>query len=450
MFGWFRKKRRRQAWKLEHLEDFAEVVRWLEEQRRQGRIEQAITYYGQQILPVLIDNIENYLQQVAHLDDLAGGIYSDPTSGQRPGLKLPPNCGILTGIQNIGRELTGQFRQLLDQPRADFLPAWQDLIDEPRQYLTLLQRLVGEMGCFEILLPMLPGTGPTVIDQRLQTCLDEMYRINMCNLRSLEMIHDISRSWREDPERPDFGFFQPQTELADIVNGMIGEYMLQADPVRIQTRKESARRENKPFHPYRFWRAAENLRLMADVAYVDGAKRKPTPQRRYIQTRLDKLLPMTVDTRRMEWAIREIFNNSLSASSRMFAKPGGAWEAHPLPRHDTKDPKPAIELELHKAPPDHLRLTLLDEGVGIDPDDLPYVTYWAYSPRRQEFREKAKRNEITATTAQQEIQIGGKGIGLGYANAVTREHGGQLHLTSRPGMGTCVIMEFPIPLPLPI
>lgn len=432
------------------LEDFGNIVRWLEEQRRKGRTDHALGYYGQQVLPVLIENIDTYLQQVASLDDLAGGIYSDPASGQRPGLKLPPNCGILTGIQNIGQELSRHFRELLDLPRADFLPAWQDLIDEPRQYLTLLQRLVGEMGCFEILLPMLPGTGPTVIDQRLQHCLDEMYHINMRNLRALELIHDVTRSWREKPDEPSFGFFQPETELAGMVNGMILEYMLQADPVRIQTRKENARRDNKPFQPYRFWRAAENLRQMADVAYVDGAKRRPTPRRRYVQTKLDKPLPLTVDARRMEWAIREIFNNSLSASSRMFAKTGGAWKAEPLPRHAGKNPSPAIQIEFHKVPPENVRLTILDEGAGIDPDDLPYVTCWAYSPRREVFRARARQKEISATTAQQEIQIGGKGIGLGYANAVAREHGGQLHLTSRPGMGTCVILELPLSIPLPI
>ncbi len=59
---------------------------------------------------------------------------------------------------------------------------------------------------------------------------------------------------------------------------------------------------------------------------------------------------------------------------------------------------------------------ITDEGIGISPEHLPFVTFWGYSPRREHFR-----NTISCSTAYgREVQIGGKGIGLPYATEVFR------------------------------
>ena len=90
----------------------------------------------------------------------------------------------------------------------------------------------------------------------------------------------------------------------------------------------------------------------------------------------------------------------------------------------------------------------MDEGTGILPEHMPYVTYWAYSPRREEFRARARRSELSKDQALKEIQIGGKGIGLSYASAVVQEHGGSLHIESQPGEGTTVTIDLPVPTPM--
>ena len=73
---------------------------------------------------------------------------------------------------------------------------------------------------------------------------------------------------------------------------------------------------------------------------------------------------------------------------------------------------------------------------------------WAHSPRREEFRRKVREAGFSPRRAYQEIQIGGKGIGLTYAADVIGEHGGQLRITSAPDEGTCVTVDLPAPTPL--
>lgn len=71
-------------------------------------------------------------------------------------------------------------------------------------------------------------------------------------------------------------------------------------------------------------------------------------------------------------------------------------------------------------------VTVRDTGVGISPDDLPWVT----QPFTQIERENNRRHE-------------GLGLGLALAKALAEKQGGTLAIMSEPGQGTTVTMVFP-------
>ena len=453
LLGWAPKTSR--MWRFETLADFALVAKWLQRQRRRGRHQQALGRFFRRLTPILRGGVDRYQKCAEELDTLSGGLLAGATSDRWPGLKLPAKVSLLENLQRLGRGLGGYFDDLLAGPESRFLSRWMVLVGSWKPYVAFLERLVGDFGNFEAIAPILPGTGPVVTNPGVQRCLAEMFHINMRNLRLLELARGVHEAWWARPPRPVRAFFEPQTDLRQRIKGMLVEYMIQADPQRIKAGQQAARKGGSHYRPYRFWRPAENLRLMADIAYEGGPRRKPVVRRPYVDVQLDQVPAICTDIRRMEWSLKEILNNSLSASSRMYLTETGRWIARPLDRHVGPKPKPAIRVALRVVRRARgwfrrtlLRMTVRDEGAGISPQDLPHVMLWAYSPRREEFRRKVREAGLSPRRAYQEIRIGGKGIGLTYAADVIGEHGGQLRITSTPDEGTCVTVDLPAPTPL--
>lgn len=448
VFGWFKKST---MWQLTSLQDFADALNWLEGERLDGHGEAAMVTYLQKATPILRASVDAYEQTVTRLDNLSGGILSHRDSAQRLG---PYGHGknLIQNLQSIGQELRQFFDDLLECSPTTFNDRWQLILSQSQDYVRLMTRLVGDFGNFELLLPTLPGTGEMIRREDIQACLREMYRINTRNLRILELIHGVHRVWQRHPDQQCLAFFEQDWMLNRAVGGMLFEYMVEADPARIEARRQAAIKAQRRYNQYRFWRAAENLRLMANVAYLDGDQRRPFAQRKYVEADLGEISPVTVDVRRMAWALKEVFNNSLSASSLMYSTERGVWVAQPLQRHAVPDPDPAIRIRCEKQTRRQrlgqktvARLSVLDEGMGIAPEHIDAVTLWAYSPRREAFRARARDKKLSGDRLQQEIQIGGKGIGLAYAAEVFREHGGSLDVQANPEGGTIVTCELPIP-----
>lgn len=431
------------------LRDFAKMLRRLNRQQARGRTDRAITDYFRTVLPLLREGIMEYRRRAEAIDKICDNVFSDPTHTRRLGFAPSLERSLLEKLHTTGQDLWNHLGKIESLNRDDFLAHWRRVLSSQSEYTYLLRRLVDDFGNFERLLPALPGTGSQVTDPRTQEHISRMYHINMRNVRLFEMIRDLWRSWWRNSLSPEFSFFAPRADLPLELGKLITEYLVQADPERIGVRRRMAEKNHRRFVPYRFWRAAENLRQMADVDYLDAAGRKPEMRRPYVSLQLQSAPPLCVDLRRLGWTFKEILNNALSASSRMYVSASGVWEARPLARHDVPNPDPAICLSGGTRKPRWwnrplLRLSFVDEGTGILPEHLPYVTYWAYSPRREEFRARARRSEWSKDQALQEIQIGGKGIGLGYASAVVREHGGRLTIDSQPGEGTTVTLDLPL------
>jgi two-component system sensor histidine kinase HydH len=79
-----------------------------------------------------------------------------------------------------------------------------------------------------------------------------------------------------------------------------------------------------------------------------------------------------------------------------------------------------ITLASAAAPPGRVTLTVLDNGCGIEPDELQKVLEPFHTTKKH-----------------------GSGLGLAIVHKIMREHDGALSVTSLPGQGTRVELEFP-------
>jgi PAS domain S-box-containing protein len=69
-----------------------------------------------------------------------------------------------------------------------------------------------------------------------------------------------------------------------------------------------------------------------------------------------------------------------------------------------------------------VKVKVEDEGVGIDPDDIKFITDPFFTTRREQ---------------------GGTGLGLSVSARIIRDHGGTLHIESQPGLGSVFIVTLP-------
>lgn len=76
---------------------------------------------------------------------------------------------------------------------------------------------------------------------------------------------------------------------------------------------------------------------------------------------------------------------------------------------------------------ERVELLIKDQGSGIEPDALPFI----FEPF---YRSDPSRNRKT----------GGTGLGLAICKAIVDGAGGEIHLTSTPGLGTVVVIELPV------
>jgi signal transduction histidine kinase len=79
---------------------------------------------------------------------------------------------------------------------------------------------------------------------------------------------------------------------------------------------------------------------------------------------------------------------------------------------------------------DKLRISVQDQGIGMDQKEVHAVFQKFYRTRRAE-----------------ESGETGTGIGLSIVQEIVRQHGGLIEVTSRPGAGSCFTLVLPAPVP---
>jgi PAS domain S-box-containing protein len=86
-----------------------------------------------------------------------------------------------------------------------------------------------------------------------------------------------------------------------------------------------------------------------------------------------------------------------------------------------------IAVRLHLVDGHHVTLQVQDTGIGIEPEQLPYIMKRFYQVRAA----KARTHE-------------GSGIGLALVHELIKLHGGTIDVTSTPGVGSCFTVTIPL------
>ncbi|MDX1682529.1 MAG: hypothetical protein R3336_05375, partial [Phycisphaeraceae bacterium] len=398
----------RRRWRLENLADFWELTLWLERQAAEGRREEAERQCLMQVNQIVRRSVHRYAECLKELDAATDGLLSDPATSQEPQLKLPEGTILLDRLLQAGEEIAAWLDQQAQSRPERMLVEWRRHLDDPKKYQALLIRLIREFGNFELIALALPGEGPVVTSDKVQGLLDEMFQINRRLIRLFELVHGVRYAWIHEDETRSHTFFQSGIDLTTLVREMLAEYMVQADPVRIAQARQRAKDKGRRYQPYRFWRPAEALRQLAAVEYSgSGERRRPRPQRSYVDLSAEAVPVITADQKRLQWAIKEIFNNAIAATARIRLE-NNHIVAEPLNRLSGPDAPPAIELVRKKG-----ALTL----VGVGPDRMHVLQH----ERDAEHRGKDVDGQRVPNRYGDEARLGDRG---GGASVDERQEGG--------------------------
>ena len=447
VFGLFTKSRRdlegrlNDPWAFGHLSDYGAVLNWMNARFAAGQPNAALDRYYRRLTQIIYQSLDRYPHLIEQLNEMAGGVYTDAGAAAHSGVKLPPSTTLFENMMGHAR-LARQFVDSVSGHRGDaFRSTWQSVIDNDRTYVQLLTKLVQDFGNFELLIVQLPGLGfPET--PGVQPILAEMFEINKRLVRLLELIKDVHQAWQKD--RPCTSFFAPSTDMGQLLKQMVLEYMLESDPQRIAHKRAYAQRIGSSFEKYRFNRAAEAYRQLSQITYGPPPKRLPKPTRHYVKVQISSPLPaLCTDLKRMKWMLKEVFNNSIAATSNMMRTDGGR-AVTPIERHEGEDCPHAITLRAemfqkkvgwfkHQS---WVRVTISDEGIGMAPYICNHAHLWAFSKRRADFGQRPE-------AASKALVIGGKGMGLAFSESLIRQHGGCMTISSHEGLGTDVIIDLP-------
>jgi len=448
--------RSRRQWRLSTLADFWSAAQCLDEAHRENHHVEALSAYLNEMTHIVLEAVDRYARCLWWLDAYTGGILSSPQTVKRLKLNWPEEATLLGYFDRIGKELR-EFLEKQKESAADVAVAeWQRRLNSNHEYKAFMTRLIHQFGNYEVIAMALPGTGPIVTDRRVQTILAEMFMIKRRLIRLFELAYSVNKAWHAQPPRSSLGFFNSATELGRLVRYVFLEYLVQADPKRIVAAKELARRAGRPFVPYRFWRPAEALRQVAAVDYESDARRHPVARKNFVEVRISSVPPICTDATRLEWALKELFNNAIAATTRVTVTENGIV-ARPRRENTNGNAPPAITLTvstvrrrrwLRTRP--SIRLVIADNGVGIDRQLLSIVPLWAFSTQRDWIDEEPADIIQAHSLESRQLLIGGKGIGLAFARATITELGGEMAILSRPNEGTEVIIDLPVPTPFSV
>ena len=139
-------------------------------------------------------------------------------------------------------------------------------------------------------------------------------------------------------------------------------------------------------------------------------------EERSLRLRASYLAPISVrgDATRLRQVVNNLIDNGIK-----FTEPGGAVTVY---LYLDADPKLVL-------------LRVSDTGVGIPPQDLPFVFERFYRVDKSRHRE---------------LQTRGNGLGLSICQAIVTAHGGRIEAESRPGQGTTFKVYLPAYVEAPV
>lgn len=132
---------------------------------------------------------------------------------------------------------------------------------------------------------------------------------------------------------------------------------------------------------------------------------RPLAERKQIEFRVEDLEPVTLsgDKELMEYAVYNLLTNAVKYSPA----------------------ETIVTVSAHRDR-DQLRLSVQDQGIGMDDKELRSIFRKFY---------RTKKAEASGET--------GTGIGLSIVEQIVQHHGGRMEVTSAPGKGSCFTMVLP-------
>ncbi len=145
---------------------------------------------------------------------------------------------------------------------------------------------------------------------------------------------------------------------------------------------------------------------LASLARHVADKMSPRAQRRGVRLTIDAphAAPVNGDPQALERALFNVLENAVT-----YTPDGGSVTVRVAPHGN------------------HVDLSVVDDGIGIMPEDLPHIT-------EPFFRGDRSRG----------VHSGGTGLGLAIARSVVEEHRGSLRAESRPNAGTTIVLRLPL------
>lgn len=132
---------------------------------------------------------------------------------------------------------------------------------------------------------------------------------------------------------------------------------------------------------------------------------RPLAERKQIELRVGEIEPLTLsgDRELMEYAVYNLLTNAIKYS-----------------------PSETVVTVSAERDQNHLRLSVRDQGIGMDEKELRSIFQKFYRTKKAE--------------ASGEV---GTGIGLSIVEQIVNHHGGRMEVTSEPGRGSCFTMVLP-------
>ena len=149
---------------------------------------------------------------------------------------------------------------------------------------------------------------------------------------------------------------------------------------------------------------------VAEMVELCAQRVRPLAERKHIALALEPIsaaLQLTGDRELMEYACYNLLTNAVKYSPQRTTVTVSGWRDN-----------------------GHIRIAVKDQGIGMDQKEVKQIFRKFYRTRKAE--ESGEK---------------GTGIGLSIVQQIVEQHGGEIQVTSQPGVGSCFTLDLPAASP---
>ena len=179
-------------------------------------------------------------------------------------------------------------------------------------------------------------------------------------------------------------------------------------------------------------RLAQMIQTFLDVERLSEGqfelKREPFEVGKMIEACMERVRPLA-ESKRIELQVDGITESELLGDRELME-----YAVYNLLNNAVKySPSETRISVLARRDGEHLRLSIKDQGIGMDETELRSIFTKFYRTRKAEASGES-----------------GTGIGLSIVDQIVTHHGGKMEVSSRPGAGSCFTIVLPVPTAVPV